>query len=166
MKDKRPIHKIEPDKIDLLVELITLIGLLITAVLPLIYYSKLPDEIPVHFNLKGIADGFADKHFIFLLPLLTVGQFLLFKYLNQKPHKYNYPTPITEENAISQYTAATKMIRMLNLFCTVLFTYLTIHIIRSAMNDSEGLGPYFFPVLVPLLVVLTVFYFYKATKKP
>jgi len=164
MKTSRPRHKIPPDKIDLFVELITLVLLLITFSLPILYYSKLPDEIPIHFNLKGIADGFADKHFIFLLPLLTAGQFLLLKYLNKNPHKYNYPRPITEENAIDQYTAATKMIRMLNLFCTALFSYLTVHIIRSSIRNTEGLGPYFIFVVVFGILVLSAYYYRRVSE--
>jgi len=165
VKSKRPIHYIEPDKVDLLLELITLICLFISTALPLLYYAKLPDEIPIHFNLKGLADGFADKYFIFLLPLLTLCQYVLLKYLNRRPHKYHYPTVITEENAVSQYTAATKMIRMLNLFCTALFTYLTLHIIRSSKHDSVSLGPYLIPIMMVLLAALIGYFYFKAKKK-
>ena len=149
MISKRPSHYIESDKVDLLLELITLILVFISTALPLLHYAMLPDEIPIHFNLKGLADGFADKYILFL-PLLTLCQYVLLKYLNRRPHKYHYPIVIIEENAVSQYTAATKMIRMLNLFCTTLFTYLTLYIIRSSKYDSVSSGPY----LIPNMMVL------------
>ncbi len=165
MKQDRPIIQIDPDHTDLLLELITLVCLLASALLPVLYYGRLPDEIPIHFNGTGEANGYGSKQLIFLLPVITAAQYLLLRYLNKRPEKFNYPTKITMDNALHQYTTATKMIRMLNLFCTALFTYLTIHIIRSALNEAGGLGAFFVPGVLVILVGISAYYFYNAKSK-
>lgn len=42
-------------------------------------YSRLPDPVPTHWNLRGEADGFTPKPWgAFVLPLVTAGCWLLF----------------------------------------------------------------------------------------
>ncbi len=45
-------------------------------------YSRLPEQVPTHWNAKGHADGFSPKPWgPFLLPLLLLGIFALFRAL-------------------------------------------------------------------------------------
>lgn len=53
--------------------LITSIITLLPITAGLILWDKLPDEIPVHFNSEGVADGFGGKSFaVFGLPLFLL----------------------------------------------------------------------------------------------
>lgn len=46
-------------------------------VLPFVW-DQLPDRVPIHWNIRGEADNYADKAFgVLLLPLLNVGLYLL-----------------------------------------------------------------------------------------
>ncbi|HKM05863.1 MAG TPA: DUF1648 domain-containing protein, partial [Sphaerochaeta sp.] len=55
------------DKTMLLTTLLCLLPLILSAFL----YERLPSQIPIHFNLEGIADNYASKAFgAFILPLL------------------------------------------------------------------------------------------------
>ncbi|KAM9862234.1 hypothetical protein ACI1US_01843 [Leucobacter sp. BZR 635] len=66
-------------------------------------YASLPDEIPIHFNLAGTADGWGSKSNVFLL----IGIFVVIVsgsvWLSSKPHLFNYPTEITVESAQAVY---------------------------------------------------------------
>lgn len=76
----------------------------------LIGYATLPNEIPIHFNLAGVADGWGPKRYVFVL----VGVFgaLVFgsAWLSTKPHLFNYPTEITESNAQAIYREGERMV--------------------------------------------------------
>ncbi len=55
---------------------------LIPLVLAAIYYDKLPDELPVHWNIEGEVDRYASKFFAIIgMPLIMFGVDLLVKSL-------------------------------------------------------------------------------------
>jgi uncharacterized membrane protein len=58
----------------------------------IIFYDKLPEEIPIHWNLKGEVDNYVSKPFgAFLSPLLMVAIWLGMKFLpNIDPRRHNY----------------------------------------------------------------------------
>jgi uncharacterized membrane protein len=73
------------DKTMLITTLVCLVPLILSAFL----YGRLPDQIPIHFNLAGEADNYASKVFgAFILPLLLalVNVFLQFV-LNNDPKR-------------------------------------------------------------------------------
>ncbi|MBE7029158.1 MAG: DUF1648 domain-containing protein [Ruminococcaceae bacterium] len=57
--------------------LITVIVCILPVLLGLILWDKLPDTMPIHFNIYNEADNFSSKGFaVFILPLImVVGQF-------------------------------------------------------------------------------------------
>lgn len=75
------------------------IGLFIRAILVLlmliagiIFYPQLPDQIPIHWNLAGVADGFGPKIWaLWLMPVLSLVFMILFPLLARiDPKKENY----------------------------------------------------------------------------
>ncbi|NBK23417.1 MAG: DUF1648 domain-containing protein [Spirochaetia bacterium] len=62
---------------------------LLPVILSSFLYGRLPDQVPIHFNLAGEADNYASKAFgAFLLPLLlALGNFLLQFVLNNDPKR-------------------------------------------------------------------------------
>jgi uncharacterized membrane protein len=121
--EKRPRLKLERSTADKLIE----IGgwLLISVVwgFTLSNYPNLPETIPTHYNGAGQADGFGGKATILTLPLIATVLFGGLTFLNKFPHIFNYPTIITQHNALRQYTNATRMIRYLKLIIVVIHTY-------------------------------------------
>ncbi len=59
--------------------------------IPFIYlaliYGQLPETVPTHFNLEGVADGYSNKktliYLTFFLSVVSVGTFLLIKNLHK-----------------------------------------------------------------------------------
>lgn len=69
---------------------ILLIG---SIVLGLVLYPKLPDPMPIHWNAKGVVDGFAPKNYlqVLMLPLITLGSYIFVTVLPFiDPKKSNY----------------------------------------------------------------------------
>lgn len=68
-----------------------LVGLMF--VIGVIFYQKLPDIMPTHWNFAGEADGFGSKEtFVWLFPGIAVGMLILFwvlPKLNPRKEKYN-----------------------------------------------------------------------------
>ncbi|MDM1406584.1 DUF1648 domain-containing protein [Myroides sp. DF42-4-2] len=156
---KNPILKITSTSLDRCIDGISLLLLVAFLGLTAYYYASLPETIPTHYNAAGEPDAYGHKASLFLLVGIALFIFILLRYFQTKPHLYNYPTTITEENAQEQYTKAVRMMRFLNLITLVIFFYLQYQTIQTALGSSEGLGSYFLVItlavsLLPLLFLL------------
>ena len=161
---ERPKLKLEHTQADKIVEIIG--WLLIFAVwsLTIIKYQSLPDIIPTHYNGAGVADGFGDKWMILTLPLVATVLFIGLTILNKFPHNFNYPTEINEDNALRQYTNATRLIRYLKVIIVVIFGLIAFETIRHANGQTEGLGIWFLPMTMGLIFIPLIYFLIKSTK--
>lgn len=150
---KRPKLKLELSKLDKIVEIVGWLVMLAVWGLTLSNYQRLPEIIPTHYNGAGIADGFGDKRMILTLPLVATFLFIGLTILNRFPHKFNYPTEITRENASEQYTNATRLLRYLKGIVVFVFGLVTYQTILHANGETEGLGVWFLPLILGLIFI-------------
>lgn len=161
----RPIIKIEFTLNDKLIEIFSWLLFVLMWVIPIISYSLLPDTIPTHFNAAGEADDWGSKLSVYILPVIGTLLFILLTVINRFPHIFNYSVEITQENALRQYTNATKLIRVLKLVLMVTFNMIAVFTIRSAKGESNGLGLWFLPVTLTLIFVPTIYFIIKMYKE-
>lgn len=157
--NQKPVVKITSTPFDRCLDGISLLLLIAFLGITVFYYASLPETIPTHFNAAGEPDAYGHKASLFLLVGIALLIFLLLRYFQNKPHLYNYPTTITEENAQEQYTKAMRMMRVLNLTTLVILFYLQFQTIQTALGNATGLGSYFIIFVVisgflPLLFLL------------
>lgn len=136
----RPKLKIELTTFDKILEILGWIFIIAIWCMTIISYNQLPDIIPTHFNLKGEVNGFGEKWMILLLASLATILFLVMSYLNKFPHRYNYLTVITKDNALRQYTIATRVIRFLKILMVAIFLLTTYQTIKQSNKNTDDLG--------------------------
>ena len=165
MKTSRPVLKIIPPKADSMLDLISLSGLLLIWVFTVIQFSKLPTRIPIHFNFKGEIDNYGNSVIIFLVPVIVSMVFTGLTILNRYPHLFKYPSEITADNALNEYTKATRLIRIIKLFIVGLFGLITLDIVQSAKVGSTQCPWWLIPVFILTMLLTLLITFYKSTKK-
>lgn len=136
----RPKLKIELTTLDKITELVGWIFIIALWSMTIISYNQLPDIIPTHFNLKGEVDGYGEKWTILLLASLATFLFLAMTFLNKFPHRFNYLTVITKDNALRQYTIATRVIRFLKILMVAIFLLTTYQTIKQSNKSTDALG--------------------------
>jgi Protein of unknown function (DUF1648). len=161
---KRPIIKLELSITDKIFEVLGWCAMLMTWVLIITNYSKLPNIIPTHYNYAGQADSFGDKEKILILPIVATILFIGMTILNKYPHLFNYPKKITESNALKQYTIATRLIRCLKFAIVLTFGFIVFVSIRDANGLSSGLSALFLPLVIGLITVPLVYFITKLYK--
>lgn len=149
--NERPRPEIIKEQFDVVIEVIGFIGLLFLLLLPFLFYSQLPEEIPIHFNAAGKVDGYGTRKFIWVLPTIGLFIFLLIYWINKFPHRFNFPRKVTQENASELYKATQRMLRIMNTLIICSFLFITINIYQSAQNGDGQLGVWFLPVFLFLL---------------
>jgi len=154
-----PRLKIKMDTYDKVLEILAAASLLLIIILPFKYYEQLPNIIPSHFNILGIADSFSSKATIFLLPAIGLILYVSLHILNRYPHKFNYLKDIKPKNAYQQYRYTTKLIRMINTIMILAFTFITYAIILTALDLQSGIPSVFQYVFLASLLGSFVLYF-------
>ena len=165
MEEERPKITLIPTTSDKRVEVLGWLILLALWGLTISHYSSLPDTIPTHFNGAGEADGFGSKASIIGLPVIETLLFFGLTVLNRYPHIFNYPTAITEDNALRLYTLATRMLRYLKLVLVLVFGGIEFMTIQNATGKAAGLGVWFLPLTLVLVFLPLIYFVIKSVQK-
>jgi uncharacterized membrane protein len=165
METERPKIKLIPSTSDKIVEILGWLILLVLWGWTINHYSALPDTIPTHFNAAGEADGFGSKVSIIALPVIATILFIGLTLLNRYPHIFNYPTAITQDNALKQYTLATRMLRYLKLVLVLVFGGIEFMTIQNATGKAAGLGAWFLPLTLVLVFLPLIYFVVHSLKK-
>ena len=101
--NQRPVISLGLSPVLVAVELLAAIAILLAVLLIVQFWAVLPDRIPIHFGDRGLADAWGDKVTIWILPAVATIIFAVLTAVSRYPHTFNYPVPITSENARRQY---------------------------------------------------------------
>jgi len=162
--EANPKLKLKLTILDYLIEILGLLLFFSTWIFIISIYKSLPDIIPIHYNALGTADNFGKKWMILSLPIVSTVLFIGLTLLNYFPESFNYPTKINEDNALIQYTYATRLIRYLKLVIVFIFGILLYQTTRYPLNQNDGLGIWFLPMFLGLIFIPLIFYVLKSVK--
>lgn len=160
--EERPRIKLELTTVDKAFEIIGWLLIISVWGFTVINYANLPETIPTHYNRAGQADGFGGKATILTLPLIATVLFGGLTFLSKFPHIFNYPTNITQHNALRQYTNATRMIRYLKLIIVVIFGLIAFKTIQNGNEEAKGIGIWFLPLTLGLIFIPTIYFVIKS----
>ncbi len=163
--NERPQIKIALNAFDKLVETLGWTVILAIWIITIATYTDLPNIIPTHYNGAGEADAFGDKSNILSLPFVATILFVALSIFNKFPHVFNYSVDITPENALVQYTNATKLLRYLKLIVAIIFSSIAVQTIRTADSKDVGLGVWFLPVVLVMIFVPIAYFLMQSWKK-
>ena len=99
----------------------------------LFHFTDLPEQIPIHYNAKGIPDGFDTRIHIWGLPLIATLLFLLLAGLQKR-------------TGIQQIEL--QLLQWMQLLIQGTFTYIQLQTFFVAVNKSNGLGSWFLPLVM------------------
>jgi uncharacterized membrane protein len=149
----RPILEIPRSGMEKVLEYASFFGLLAMFALVAAYWVQLPARVPMHFNAAGKVDGWGPKASVWAVPVVTSALYLLLTLVSRIPHAFNYPWPITENNAARQYQLARLFVVSLKLDLVLVFFSITFVICQMGRGQG-GLGFWFLPLGVGALFVV------------
>lgn len=162
---ERPIASdLKRSGLDVALELVAFVLLTSLWGTTIYYYPQLPQSIPRHFDASGRPNAWGSKSTALILPILSLGLYAALTVLNRFPHRFNYPWPITESNARSQYALARQLLAAIKASVGCIFTYMNWATIETGLGNRRGLGAWFLPTAVFLTLAIVVAYFYRARR--
>lgn len=134
-----------------------LIGAL-TILLPIIFWSKVPDEIPMHYNAAGVVDNWSDKSSLILLffaVLMLMGVMSIAVYVV----RVNMESKHSKEAEKSTMRIAYPIVVLMNLVVQIMFAYITF-----CSVTCRPLGSLFLPVFLLATFAPLGYLVYKCAK--
>ncbi|MDM5155540.1 DUF1648 domain-containing protein [Bacillus sp. DX1.1] len=121
-------------------------------------WGDLPEKIPSHFDGSGTPDAWNGKESIWILPIIGLIIFFLLYMLCKAPHLFNYPYNVPEEKLPQLYLKGRKMLTTLNFEIIFFFALGTWLEIQTIFGWTEGLGVWFLPSFIIILLGTIVMY--------
>ncbi|MFC4077210.1 DUF1648 domain-containing protein [Salinithrix halophila] len=156
--EKRPALSIPKSKVELIIDILSIIVIVFTLLNVLIAWGNLPDRIPTHVSGSGNVDDWGSKWYIFLEPILQVIFYISLTILGRFPHLFNYPFSFSENKADLIYRNGKMLVSCLKLELVFLLGYLSWETIEIALEKKQFLGSLGIPIGVACLI-FTIIYF-------
>ena len=130
----------------------------LTSIMPIIFCSKIPDEIPMHYNAAGVVDNWSDKSSLILLffaVLMLMGVMSIAVYVV----RVNMESKHSKEAEKSTMRLAYPIVVLMNLIVQVMFAYITFCIVTC-----RQLGNMFLPIFLIATFIPLGYLVYKCAK--
>ena len=126
---------------------------------PVLIWSKIPDEIPTHYNFAGEADAFGSKSSILIPSLIGALLYGLLLFVGHFPDIWNVPVKITAENKDWVYRNIKSLLSTMDFLIMLLYFYINY---RSA--SQKDLNPV---IIIGVIIFLftSILYFCLRCKK-
>lgn len=151
--------KSEKNKFDILVTRLTLAILVFTLVFYAFYWFKMPDMIPMHYNLSGQIDRWGSKYESLFIPLGMIVLYVFLAFVEKKPSLWNTGVKITTENQQRIYPILLHFICTTRLIIMLFFTYMMFCTLLAM-----PLGKWFMVGWILALAADFIFWFYLLFK--
>lgn len=128
-------------------------------------YQQLPESIATHFDMNGNPDDYGSKNNLFILPAIGTALYAGLIILCRKPHLFNFPVTITEENAADAYRSAARALRLTNLAAITGISYLVYVICATGPASSKGPGLWFMILFEAALLLPVIWMISRQLRK-
>ena len=160
--NQRPVISLGLSPVLVAVELLAAIAILLAVLLIVQFWAVLPDRIPIHFGDRGLADAWGDKVTIWIMPAVAAIIFAVLTAVSRYPHTFNYPVPITSENARRQYLLGRGLLVWLKAEICWLSAFVVRQQILVALGNAQRFSIELLLGLVVLIFSTVGVYLFKA----
>lgn len=146
--------KIRFTSTDKLLEVLGILATIALLIIPLVFYSDLPNEIPTHYGIKGLPDAWGSKASIWVLPVIGFLMYLGLALLN---YFVIANTALYSSKGNKQSVPPANILRMmqlLKLMLSLAFVYIVWQTIAISLDQATGLGMWFLPVFMVSMTAL------------
>jgi len=157
IRDKKV--KIKNTKLHIALEIISLVIILAMFLYPLIVWKDIPDSIPMHYNVRGEIDRYANKNSIFFLPVVGLVLYVLLTVVTFFPSIWNMPVTITHENKERVYRCIKNLLLFLKAEIMVTFLFIEYNDVNVEPLPGAFLG------IELLSIFATLIFFINRTVK-
>ena len=133
-------------------ELLAVSGLVFAALVVSDFYSRLPERIATHFDAMGMANGYGARSTLWVMVGIAALLYVVLSAISVVPRKMSLRRQLSPEREKVVWAETMSMVGWIKAEMCWMFAYLCLVMVRSGMGLQIGLGWWFLPVM--LVVVL------------
>jgi uncharacterized membrane protein len=161
---QRPRLNIPRTQLEIGCEIIAAASLVSLAIYLAAIWTKLPAQIPVHFNIMGQPDRWGSRNELFQLFGVMAALYASLSILQRLPHIYNYPFGLTSQNVYRQYQLARQLLIRIKTEIVGIFSFIQWTIMQVDRERSHALGISFLLIMMLAIFGTIAIYFIQASK--
>ena len=143
---------------DWLMEIISAAGLVAMFVYIIYHYSKLPELIPVHFDDAGNPSGLGSRNQVWIIPGISLFIYFVLPFGQKFSMFLRSPRFLRRIHTQRDFNNRIRMARFQKMILILGFFYLSFSSIKLALHSGNGIGIWFFPVFLFLLIIPSLVY--------
>jgi uncharacterized membrane protein len=123
--------------LDICLEIVGLLSLAAVCVIPIIFFSEMPAQIPIHYDWGGTPESYGPKIRIMVIPLIGVLTYAILYFFRKYSGRLNLPVPVTEANREQMLNLNFQMMRWIRLTVALLFLFIVSSTVQVALGKSQ-----------------------------
>jgi uncharacterized membrane protein len=139
-------------------ELLALAGVVFSVAMVADFYSRLPERIATHFNAAGVANGLGARSVLWVLVGIAVLLYLILSVVGSLQGVVSLKRPLTPEREKVVLAESIEMVGWIKVEVCWMFAYLCLAMVRNGMGLQVGLGWWFLPVTLVVVLGTCAFY--------
>ena len=140
-------------------EILSLLSVLATVALPVLLWSRVPLQVPTHYDFFGQPDTWGTRNMIWVVVGVAIFEYALLTIVARYPRLHNYPWAVTAGNREVLYAWSRRLLSTLKLQLQLSFLYMVLCMMRA-----RPLGAWFLPLVLGILALTLVVYFREGRK--
>lgn len=125
---------------------------------------RLPEKIPLHFDMEGRVDGWGSSLSLLSLPVVALALYLLMTVVARYPGAFNFPVRVTAGNRARLESIALDMIAWLKVELVCVFAWIQHMSIEAARKGQGSISPWFMPAVL-VVIFGTILWHFGAMRK-
>ena len=126
--------------------------------------NRLPDRIPIHFDIAGHPNGWGSPSSFIFLPILSLALLLFLTVIARFPSMFNYPVEVTEANRNRMQSLTIDLLTWIR--TEIVCTFAMAQWMASHLARHPELATFSFIFLAPVgLILATVAWYIVAMLK-
>lgn len=118
-----------------------------------VYWKRIPDQVPSHYDLSGNVTEYGSKMSFLIMPFVGLLAYVLMRVVEEFPSAWNIPVRMTRENRGRILRATKDMMVILKVELVALFSILTI---LTVFGVSVGKISIVIVVLIGITIAVTM----------
>jgi len=161
---KRPKIHIPKSKSEIIGNIIGYVIYIGSIILLIALWAKIPQKVPVHYNLDGEVTRWGSKWELFILVGIGLFIIILMEIIERFPEIYNYPSRFNEHNAEQFYLVGRQMVNLIKNGCVILFSFILYADIALVLEWHVNLSQWILPIIFIICIVPIVVCFVRFSK--
>ncbi|MCX6284283.1 MAG: DUF1648 domain-containing protein [Bacteroidetes bacterium] len=143
---------------DWLMEIISLAGIVTMLCYIIYHYPKLPASVPDHFDFQGNPETFADRNQVWMMPGISIFLYFMLPAVMRLRMSTASSRFLRRVKTQRQFNGRVRLLRFQKMIFIWGLLYISVSLVQFSLHSGNGLGQWFLPVFLSLLIIPSVSY--------